>query len=90
MLNLKGCSFEASEKTLKVFKGNKEILRRRKTEGLYRLEGSVQTGELLSDMGPMILANRMEKGNNHCTKARKVSTRVPGGSGVVQEYREIL
>ncbi|GFY98083.1 hypothetical protein Acr_12g0006240 [Actinidia rufa] len=40
----KGCSFESSGGTFRVSKENKEMLRERKTEGLYRLEGSVQTG----------------------------------------------
>ena len=44
MLDSKGCSFEASGGTLRVSKGNKEMLRGKKTGGLYRLEGSVQTG----------------------------------------------
>ncbi|GFS39374.1 transcription regulator [Actinidia rufa] len=44
MLDSKGCSFEASGGTLRVSKGNKEILWGKKTRGLYRLEGSVQTG----------------------------------------------
>ncbi|GFZ16423.1 hypothetical protein Acr_25g0008320 [Actinidia rufa] len=44
MLDSKGCRFEASGGTLSVSKGNKEMLWGRKTEGLYRLEGSVQTG----------------------------------------------
>ncbi|GFS39920.1 hypothetical protein Acr_00g0065580 [Actinidia rufa] len=34
----------------------------KKTGGLYRLEGNVQTGELLSDMGPVVLARRVDKG----------------------------
>ncbi|GFZ06203.1 hypothetical protein Acr_18g0003730 [Actinidia rufa] len=38
------CSMQGLEATLKVFKGNKEMLWGKKTEGLYRLEGSVQTG----------------------------------------------
>ncbi|GFZ21964.1 hypothetical protein Acr_29g0011260 [Actinidia rufa] len=40
----KGCSFDASGGTLRVSKGNKEMLWRKKTRGLYRLEGNVQTG----------------------------------------------
>ena len=44
MLDSKGCSFDASGGTLKVSKGNKEMLWGKKTGGLYRLEGSVQTG----------------------------------------------
>ncbi|GFZ16178.1 hypothetical protein Acr_25g0005870 [Actinidia rufa] len=43
MLDSKGCSFDASIGTLRVFKGNKEMLWGKKTRGLYRLEGSVQT-----------------------------------------------
>ncbi|GFS31874.1 hypothetical protein Acr_00g0019650 [Actinidia rufa] len=42
MLDSKGCSFNASGGTLRVSKGNKEMLWRKKTRGLYRLEGSVQ------------------------------------------------
>ncbi|GFS31932.1 hypothetical protein Acr_00g0020040 [Actinidia rufa] len=44
MLDAKGCSFEASGGILRVFKGNKEMLWGKKTRGLYRLEGNVQTG----------------------------------------------
>ncbi|GFZ21571.1 hypothetical protein Acr_29g0007330 [Actinidia rufa] len=44
MLDSKGCSFDASGGTLRVFKENKEMLWGKKTRGLYRLEGSVQTG----------------------------------------------
>ncbi|GFY89069.1 hypothetical protein Acr_06g0010090 [Actinidia rufa] len=40
----KGCSFDVSGGTIRVSKGNKEILWEKKTEGLYRLERSVQTG----------------------------------------------
>ena len=41
MLDSKGCSFETSGGTLRVFKENNEMLWGRKTKGLYRLEGSV-------------------------------------------------
>ncbi|GFZ19756.1 hypothetical protein Acr_28g0004610 [Actinidia rufa] len=44
MLDSKGCSFNASGGTLRVSKGNKEMLWGKKTGGLYRLEGSLQTG----------------------------------------------
>ncbi|GFZ12797.1 pectin lyase-like superfamily protein [Actinidia rufa] len=44
ILDSKGCSFDASRGTLRVFKGNKKMLWGKKTRGLYRLEGSVQTG----------------------------------------------
>ncbi|GFZ17262.1 hypothetical protein Acr_26g0005320 [Actinidia rufa] len=43
MLDSKGCSFDASGGTLRVSKGNKEMLWGKKTRGLYRLEGNVQT-----------------------------------------------
>ncbi|GFS42206.1 hypothetical protein Acr_00g0078530 [Actinidia rufa] len=39
----KGCNFDVSGGTLRVFKGNKEMLWGKKTGGLYRLERSVQT-----------------------------------------------
>ncbi|GFZ08300.1 hypothetical protein Acr_20g0001080 [Actinidia rufa] len=44
MLDAKGCRFDASGGILRVSKGNKEMLWGKKTGGLYRLEGSVQTG----------------------------------------------
>ncbi|GFY86964.1 hypothetical protein Acr_05g0006030 [Actinidia rufa] len=44
MLDAKGCSFEASGGILRVSKENKEMLWERRLEGLYRLEGNVQTG----------------------------------------------
>ncbi|GFY91080.1 hypothetical protein Acr_07g0012760 [Actinidia rufa] len=44
ILDSKGCSFDASGGTLRVFKGNKAMLWGGKIGGLYRLEGSVQTG----------------------------------------------
>ncbi|GFS37111.1 hypothetical protein Acr_00g0049940 [Actinidia rufa] len=64
MLDSKECNFDASGGILRVFKENKETLWEKKTGGLYRLEGSVQTGELLSDMGPVVLASKMDKGSN--------------------------
>ncbi|GFS44241.1 hypothetical protein Acr_00g0089350 [Actinidia rufa] len=54
-------------------------------------------GELLSDVGLVVLARRMDKGSNRCTEARRETTgvlggsiMVPRGSGVVQERREML
>ncbi|GFY93081.1 hypothetical protein Acr_08g0014770 [Actinidia rufa] len=44
MLDSKGCSFDASGGILRVSKENKKMLWGKKTRGLYRLEGSVQTG----------------------------------------------
>ena len=43
MLDSKGYNFDASGGTLRVFKRNKEMLWKKKTRRLYRLEGSVQT-----------------------------------------------
>ncbi|GFZ06118.1 hypothetical protein Acr_18g0002880 [Actinidia rufa] len=43
MLDAKGCRFDASGGILRVSKGNKEMLWRKKIGGLYRLEGNVQT-----------------------------------------------
>ncbi|GFS41449.1 hypothetical protein Acr_00g0074420 [Actinidia rufa] len=37
--------------------------------------------ELLFDMGPVVLARKMDKGSNRCTEARKASVGVLGGSG---------
>ncbi|GFY80759.1 hypothetical protein Acr_01g0005680 [Actinidia rufa] len=44
MLDSKGCSFDTSGGTLRVSKGNKEMLWGKKTKGLYRLEESIQIG----------------------------------------------
>ncbi|GFZ10585.1 tetratricopeptide repeat (TPR)-like superfamily protein [Actinidia rufa] len=44
MLDSKGCNFDASGGILRVSKRNKEMLWGKKAGGLYRLEGSVQTG----------------------------------------------
>ncbi|GFS34657.1 phytosylfokine-alpha receptor 2 [Actinidia rufa] len=44
MLDSKGCSFDTSGGILRVSKENKEMLWGKKTRGLYRLEGNVQTG----------------------------------------------
>ncbi|GFZ09180.1 cytochrome P450, family 716, subfamily A, polypeptide 1 [Actinidia rufa] len=53
--------------------------------------------KLLSDMGPVVLARRMDKGSNHCTEVCKASAGVLGGSVMVlrgseavQERREML
>ncbi|GFS38397.1 hypothetical protein Acr_00g0057270 [Actinidia rufa] len=44
MLDAKGRRFDASGGTLRVSKGNKEMLWGKKTRELHRLEGNVQTG----------------------------------------------
>ncbi|GFS37013.1 hypothetical protein Acr_00g0049210 [Actinidia rufa] len=78
----------------------KEIRRccgERRLEGYTDWRGVSKQEELLSDMGPVVLARRMDKGSNYCTEVRKVSAGVLGGSvmvpresGVVQEYRKML
>ncbi|GFY88001.1 hypothetical protein Acr_05g0016400 [Actinidia rufa] len=90
MESSKGYSFDASEGTLRVSKGNKEILWGKRTRGLYRLEGSVQTGGATVRHGSSGIARRMDKESNCCTEVRKVSAGVPKGSEVVQERREML
>ncbi|GFY84660.1 hypothetical protein Acr_03g0014340 [Actinidia rufa] len=59
--------------------------------------GVFRQGELLSDMGPVVLARRVDKESSHCTEVRKASTgilggsvMVPGGSVAVQEHKEML
>ncbi|GFZ21904.1 hypothetical protein Acr_29g0010660 [Actinidia rufa] len=52
----------------------------RRCYGEERLEGYTnwrvvcRQGELLSDIGTMVLARRMDKGSNSCIKVRKAST----------------
>ncbi|GFZ18365.1 subtilase family protein [Actinidia rufa] len=47
--------------TLRVSKRNRRSCKRRKTGRLYRLRENVQTGELLSDIGPVVLARWMDE-----------------------------
>ena len=47
-------------------------------------------GERLPNMGPVVLARRMDKESNSCTKERKANVGVLRGSGVVHERKEIL
>ncbi|GFY88754.1 hypothetical protein Acr_06g0006940 [Actinidia rufa] len=46
-------------------------------------------GDLLSDMGPVVLARRMDKKTNSCTEVRKASAGVLGGSVVVPRGSEV-
>ncbi|GFS33873.1 hypothetical protein Acr_00g0031020 [Actinidia rufa] len=69
----------------------------RRLEGYTNWRGMSRQEELLSDMGPMVLAKRMDKGSNRCIEVHKASAgvlrgsiMVPGESGVVQERREML
>ncbi|GFY87852.1 hypothetical protein Acr_05g0014910 [Actinidia rufa] len=59
-------------------------------EGYIEWRGVSRQGELLSDMGPMVLARRVDKRSNRCIEVRKASAgvlegseMVPGGSGVL-------
>ncbi|GFS42838.1 hypothetical protein Acr_00g0081980 [Actinidia rufa] len=63
---------------------------KRRLKGYIDWRGVSKQGELLSDMGPVVLARRMDKGNNRYTEARKVSVGAPRGSGAVQKCREML
>ncbi|GFZ10051.1 hypothetical protein Acr_21g0006500 [Actinidia rufa] len=61
----------------------------RRLEGYTDWRGMSRQGELLFDMGPVVLERRMDKGSNRCTEVRKASAgvlggsvMVPGGSGV--------
>ncbi|GFZ15968.1 hypothetical protein Acr_25g0003770 [Actinidia rufa] len=85
----------ASGGILRVSKGNRKCCKRRKTEGLYQLEGVSRQEELLSDIGPVVLARRMDEESNRCTEACKASAGISEddvleGSGVVQEHKEML
>ena len=62
----------------------------RRLKGYTDWRGVSRQEELLSDMGPVVLARRVDKGSNRCTEVRKASAGVPRGSGVVQERREML
>ena len=69
----------------------------RRLEGYTDWRGVSRQGELLSDMGPVVLARRVDKGSNRCTEVRKASAGVLGGSvmvlggfEVVQERSEML
>ncbi|GFY86936.1 malectin/receptor-like protein kinase family protein [Actinidia rufa] len=55
----------------------------RRLEGYTDWRGVSRQEELLSDMGPVVLARRVDKGSNRCTEVRKASAGVPEGSGVL-------
>ena len=91
-----GMSFEASGRT-QCFKGNMRCYWEGRLKGYTDHRRVSRQEELLSDIGPVVLARRMDKGSNRCTEAREASagvlggsTMVPGGSGAVQERREML
>ncbi|GFZ17523.1 hypothetical protein Acr_26g0007930 [Actinidia rufa] len=52
----------------------------RRLDGYTDWRGMSRQEELLSDMGPVVLARRVDKGSNRCTEVRKASAgRVLGG-----------
>ncbi|GFY98604.1 hypothetical protein Acr_13g0000050 [Actinidia rufa] len=55
----------------------------RRLEGYTDWRGMSRQEELLSDMGPVVLARRVDKGSNRCTEVRKASAGVLGGSVMV-------
>ncbi|GFS38060.1 hypothetical protein Acr_00g0055380 [Actinidia rufa] len=68
-----------------------KMLQEKKTEGLYRLEGVSRQEELLSDIGPVVLARRMDEESNraqrYAKQAQGYQKDVLEGSGVVQECK---
>ncbi|GFY85553.1 hypothetical protein Acr_04g0002910 [Actinidia rufa] len=54
----------------------------RRLEGYTDWRGMSRQGELLSDMGLVVLARRVDKGSNRCTEVRKASAGVPERSRV--------
>ncbi|GFY96388.1 hypothetical protein Acr_11g0006940 [Actinidia rufa] len=54
----------------------------RRLEGYTDWRGVYRQVELLSDMGPVVLARRMDKGSNRFTEVRKASAGVPRESRV--------
>ncbi|GFY85531.1 hypothetical protein Acr_04g0002690 [Actinidia rufa] len=67
-----------------------DAIGKERLEGYTDWRGVSRQGELLSDMGPVVLARRMDKGSNCCTEARKASAGVPRGFGAIQERKEML
>ncbi|GFZ19357.1 pleiotropic drug resistance 2 [Actinidia rufa] len=90
-------SFDASGRTLRVFKGNKEMLWGKKTGKLYRLEGSVQTGGATVRHGSSGISKKNEQGKqplhrgtqSKCRGTWRIrsSTRAQGDAlGYVRKY----
>ncbi|GFY85526.1 pentatricopeptide repeat (PPR) superfamily protein [Actinidia rufa] len=61
---------------------------KRRLEGYTDWRGVSRQGELLSDMGPVVLARRMDKGSNCCTEARKASAETRGVQLVQDVHRK--
>ncbi|GFZ09876.1 hypothetical protein Acr_21g0004750 [Actinidia rufa] len=89
------CAETESGGTLRVSKRNRRSCKRRKTGRLYRLRENVQTGELLSDIGPVVLARWMDEkeatvAQRHAKQAQEYLMDVLEGSTVEQERKEML
>ncbi|GFS30789.1 hypothetical protein Acr_00g0014080 [Actinidia rufa] len=92
MLDSKGCSFDASGGTLRVFKGNKKILWGKKTRGLYRLEGSVQTGGATIRHGSSGISKENGQGKQPLHRAQGDAlgyVRKSGQTRVVQPVQDV-
>ncbi|GFZ16976.1 hypothetical protein Acr_26g0002460 [Actinidia rufa] len=82
MLDSKGCSFDASGGTLRVFKGNKEMLWGKKIEGLYRLEETVQIGGATIQHGSSGISEENRQGKQLLHRGTQSKRRVwPDTSG---------
>ncbi|GFS37296.1 hypothetical protein Acr_00g0051210 [Actinidia rufa] len=68
MLDSMGYSIIAKGGILRIFKRNKEMLRGRKTRGLYRLEGSVQTGRVTVRHGSSDIRRKNRQGKQQVHK----------------------
>ncbi|GFY87494.1 hypothetical protein Acr_05g0011330 [Actinidia rufa] len=81
MLDSMGCSIVAKGGILRISKGNKEMLRGRKTRGLYRLEGSVQTGRAAVRHGSSDIRRKNGQGKQQVhTQARRDTWRSQSGT----------
>ncbi|GFS34735.1 hypothetical protein Acr_00g0035650 [Actinidia rufa] len=68
----------------KSFQGKQEDVVGKEDWRAILIEGECpDRGELLSDMGPVVLVRRVDKGSNHCTEVRKAIAGVLGGSVMV-------
>ncbi|GFS46355.1 concanavalin A-like lectin protein kinase family protein [Actinidia rufa] len=68
--------FEASGGILRVSKGNKEMLWRKKTRGLYQLEGSVQTGGATVRHGSSGISKKNGQGKQQLHRGTQSKRRV--------------
>ncbi|GFY86935.1 protein kinase superfamily protein [Actinidia rufa] len=81
-------SFDASGGTLRVSKGNKDMLWGKKTGGLYRLEGSVQTGGATVRHGFSGISKKSGQGKQPLHRGTQSKRRVAVISPVVRTREE--